>query len=271
MINHARTLLLNRNGNSRPPLGTYGEEYVESAFRELIVPPSVAAVRAILFGKSPDAFTVNYRLAQYTNLLHASEFGAAYVNDLDDRVTYRAQSGLYTAKFDNETVSVSSGASTIEFFDTFAGDDYLGHNLQVWRVKFLEDGGGEGVVTCTRLDAVATVTNTTVNHSSTAGTSWSTRFSIGNSGVKARMFNGSSGTVATVNYIVELRNRPSRTLGQIAAQLLDVNGAVDDICEGGSVEPYRTFLNLFNDAYNTAEKLVGVLLATIYRTEALRG
>lgn len=87
MINHARTLLLNRDGARRPPPTFFMEEYVDPGFSTLRTTGALGTVYSALIGLGADDAFANYRLWQYMNVLHSTEF-ASYVYALDKRVTY---------------------------------------------------------------------------------------------------------------------------------------------------------------------------------------
>lgn len=87
MINHARTLLLNRDGNSGVGYNAPGEEFVDPKFVAKQVPPFLSTALARMFGAAPDRLYLNYRLWQLMSLLHTSEL-EEFVLALDPRVTY---------------------------------------------------------------------------------------------------------------------------------------------------------------------------------------
>ena len=83
MINHVRTLLLNQTGGSP----VRGEQYVPPEFAEIPLSTQLMNVREQLFGTNPSRETLNYRLAQYLTLIHATEL-REFVTALDPRLTY---------------------------------------------------------------------------------------------------------------------------------------------------------------------------------------
>lgn len=86
MINHARTLLLNKPGRLFQP-GTLGEEYIPAAYSTITLPSYLQAPHDIIFGTNPDKVFENYRLAELLNVIHSTEF-AEFIYRLDPRVTY---------------------------------------------------------------------------------------------------------------------------------------------------------------------------------------
>jgi hypothetical protein len=93
VINHVRTLLLNRDGEGNSP--GPGEEYTPPAYREVELPPELQKVRDVLFGASPDRRMLLYRLRQFMALLHSTPLSPFVTMD-DPRITYRldAEPGL---------------------------------------------------------------------------------------------------------------------------------------------------------------------------------
>lgn len=85
MINHARTLLMNVNGNQA--VSEPGEQYVPIEFSASSLPTYLQLIRSRLFGASPDRAMLNYRLAQYMSVLNTTRM-RDFVTELDPRITY---------------------------------------------------------------------------------------------------------------------------------------------------------------------------------------
>jgi len=85
MINHARTLLLNKSANTYQP-GTLGEEYVPP-YSALTLPSYLTLPRKILLGTDPDKVFLNFRMHELLNLIHQTEL-SEFVYALDPRITY---------------------------------------------------------------------------------------------------------------------------------------------------------------------------------------
>src|SRR5512137_2784346 len=115
MINHARTLLLNKDGNKRPGADFYLEEFVDPSFRALSYSQELTELRAVLVGRSPDDGYLNFRLRQYMTLLDSTEF-VSYVTALDKRITYTGQSPDVQRSYNKATAlqaeSTSSSSSS---------------------------------------------------------------------------------------------------------------------------------------------------------------
>jgi len=93
MINHARTLLLNESGATRPAPDFFMEEYVDSKYGQLSLPAYLTQARMPLFGAGADIAYKNYVMRLVMTLLHSTEF-VSYVYALDSRVTYLNRSSI---------------------------------------------------------------------------------------------------------------------------------------------------------------------------------
>lgn len=87
MINHARTLLLNRRARDNHITTDTAAEYVPTEFFPVNLTNELRLVRRVLFGSNPDQRFINLRLRELMGYVHQTEF-AQYVYDLDPRVTY---------------------------------------------------------------------------------------------------------------------------------------------------------------------------------------
>lgn len=98
MINHARTLLLNKSSAEYAP-GDLGEEYLPPDYRAVVLPTKIDLARKIIFGADPDPDFVNFRLFELLSLIHNTEL-AEFIYALDSRVTYwpRQQTDFYQAQ-----------------------------------------------------------------------------------------------------------------------------------------------------------------------------
>lgn len=86
MINHARTLLLNQ-ARRHTHYSDVGYEYVPPEFRPVDLPPTLAMVRQLLFGSTPDNYFLNYRCRELLSYIHTIGL-VEYLYKFDPRVTY---------------------------------------------------------------------------------------------------------------------------------------------------------------------------------------
>lgn len=82
MINHTRTLLINRLYTADA-----GSIYRPSEYTVRTSAKAIEPIRQILFGFDPDNLFVEYRAYQYMKLLHSSPL-ARFILDADTRLTY---------------------------------------------------------------------------------------------------------------------------------------------------------------------------------------
>lgn len=87
MINHARTLLLNRRASDNHITTDTAAEFVPAEFFPVNFTNELRLVRRVLFGSNPDQRFINLRIRELMGYVHQTEF-AHYVYDLDPRVTY---------------------------------------------------------------------------------------------------------------------------------------------------------------------------------------
>jgi len=261
MINHARTLLLNRPSESSPGNNFPGEHVIPIDYPRLDLPTYLDRIRERLFGSDPDRAMLNYRLQQFMTLLHASQY-EGYVTALDNRITY-----LDTGRRDlfDEGLFVPS-ANPI---GTTSGPIYLqGKPESPDAVGRLYNQHAVEVMTPTsiRVSTFAPGTRQTTT-TVTFANSLSSPVALGGSGYSVLVGNDTPGSKWTFDFY----QRPTWSLGEITLTLrsigeptlLQLFGVTND-------EPYNTFKSLWNKNMETPDSLVGLLLAVIYRTDEER-
>lgn len=98
MINHIRTLLLNRS-SAQIDTAALGHEFVPPDFRQVALPQELTRVRSVLFGSNPDSVGMNYRLRQFMPFLHSPGM-LSFTTDPDNRITYQnTDSAFFTAAY----------------------------------------------------------------------------------------------------------------------------------------------------------------------------
>ena len=260
MINHARTLLLNADGTTSPGSTFFGEEFVSPTFRELELPTYLNLIRERLFGSRADRSMLNYRGWQFMRLLHSMEL-EQFVLDLDSRVTY--VDSLRTDLFTPETYVPHVNQIAGEPAELFIQDgpespDLVGQMRHRYRVNILS--ATTVAVTQQSLPQGQVISDFTL----TDGIS--ERIALGDSGYGFLL----STQFPSAEWIVEVLNRPTFDLGQIAVSLETVGEPVlIQLFGTASEEPFKTFLNLWNDSNEVPWKLGGFLLAAIYRTDEI--
>lgn len=135
MINHARTLLLNRPGASRPLPTYYLEEYVDPAYQALALPSYLAGVRDALLGQNPDNAYANFRLWEIFRTIDSTEY-AHYVTDFDPRVTYRRRRSVVAIGETTNYIPTTVGNLTKLSFAGKLGPSISTNRLQFdWQVQ----------------------------------------------------------------------------------------------------------------------------------------
>jgi len=258
MINHARTLLCNIDGATRPGLGVYGEEYIPIDFVVLPLPSYLANLRTIIFGTDTDNLFLNYRASECMHLLHATKF-AAYIMDLDTRYTYDlTDKSFFDTDFGTSLLTLQAVADlTPSVLNRFVGNDAKGRSMEQWDVRI-----AGGVVTRKNIRTGATSIDAW-----SLSDSLSPRYNLPGSDLDIRfitpgvlMGDGHWQVTATSKpsgfYDLEARLRVS---GQAASAALFVDS-----------EPYKTFKNLWETHPLFTYRLSGMLLAMIYKMETIR-
>lgn len=138
MINHFRTLLLNRNGRPVTPLTTPGEEFVDPQFIAREPPVYLRAPLQLLFGNRPDRVYLNYRLRQLLQMVHETEL-EEYVLAFDSRVTYSFENDEFLTSVFVPEVNRYAGDSLLTLTGEHIGDDGPGITRQEWQVEVAPD------------------------------------------------------------------------------------------------------------------------------------
>ena len=256
MLNHARTLLLNRDATASLGATFPGEELVPAGFRELSLPAYLRNIRTKLFGSTPDRFMLNYRLRQFMTLLHATPL-AQYVTALDSRLSYLD-----------------------------AGDDLLQQSFRpaaktpTTDIAIIGDGEPPDMTgLCHYCFGLEVAPGGFLAYQIAPPTAWTASGQLD----RSELAEAAGVLLARTGYSVLLLSkteasyridgflRPQWSLGEIAAavqsssepDMLQLFGTTAD-------EPWQTFRNLWYHHRELPYRLGGLLLAIIYRTEELR-
>jgi hypothetical protein len=257
VINHFRTLLLNRSGSSKGFVNRLGEEFIPPEFRALNLPNYLAKPRQILFGNQPDWLFGNYRIRQLLAIVHATSL-AEYVTAFDNRITYDVAN---PDMFENVFATTTKGDG-IRFAGRPGEPDGIGQSLRRWTISVVDDDTVRitQVLPSPRVDNIGfTLTN-----------GWSNLIKLGGDDFYFS-FNPSLGD----SWVVEQRLRPQRSLGELVANLEGATAPYWNEVFGigtlhGEEEPWKTFNNLWHDHPELPYRLGGFLLALVYSTERWR-
>jgi len=258
MINVARQLLLNMP--SQKATGRPGEEYMPPDFQPLVLPSYISSIFGYLYGPRPDDMLKFYRVRQLLTVLHSTEF-VEYVTDLDHRFTYSP--GLADSDFAGlfgTYVAAREGTGTLTLLGSMPAADDIGIYHR-WLVSVID----ESRVAVSR--QTAPIASVTYDYSYTDDLS--SVFDISGDELRA-VFSADPGD----SWRVEAYAKPTRSLGDIAAQLQSVGsnmtmplfGLADNDIKS---EPYRTFYQLWTSHAEFPYRFSGFLLALLYRLWAL--
>ena len=258
MINHARTLLCNVSGASRPGLGMFGEEYVPANFVAQTLPGYLANLRTIIFGTDPDNLFLNYRAAECMHLLHSTKF-VTYLTDLDTRYTYDlADRSFFDTDFGTNLVTIQAVTDLIpSVLNRFVCNDAKGRAMEQWDVRI---AGG-------------TVTRKNIRTGATAIDAWaladslSPRYSLPGSDLDIRFITPGA-LLGDGRWQVTAAAKPAGFYGLEAK--LQNSGQAASALLFSETEPYKTFKNLWEQHPLFNHRMSGMLLAMIYRMEAIR-
>jgi hypothetical protein len=284
MVNHVRTLLLNRPARTTTPAG----EYVPPEARELTLPAYLVKVRAQLFGARPDAAMLDFRLRQYTALLHATALKEFLTID-DPRITY-TPGGRDPGDFPFRPAVSPIGHSQPLYL---GGGELLARNGQMVHEWLVEVSYSDPISTRFTAwdlfmyllvpessDSVDPVTTVRVDRRRPVPSSalyaidyvdaLSNEFPLAGAPLWAR-FSG-VGLESNMLWTVRCLGRPETDLGEIEANLAALGGDVMLRLFGEDPgEPQRTWKALWASQQPLAYRLGAVLLAVAWRTDQLRG
>jgi hypothetical protein len=119
MINHARTLLLNRKSTYFD--GIDSSEYIPPAFQPVVLSTGLKTIKNILIPSGLDKFGENYLAASIMKILHAPDI-ESYVNALDTRVTYLNKGESLSKMTDTPVAMTFSADSTCDVTPKYVVD-----------------------------------------------------------------------------------------------------------------------------------------------------
>ncbi len=259
MINHCRTLLLNRPGSTVILPNFIGEEFVPIDYVPARLSSQLQLVWDILFGTDPDRAMLNYRLRQYMSILHSTEL-EEFIYSFDERVTY-------WPIIDTQLYGGPSITPTAVQLNTPTKAFYLAGNIQSvqatsrlltqWNVT-VTDGSN---VTINQL----TTPLSTIVKPYTISNGLSNLIPLQNSYLQF-MFQAGIGSTWSVQSVA----RPALGLSDIILSLENLEAINSQFVFGTTFEePYKTFNEMWSTRSDIAYKLGGLLMALIFRMNAL--
>lgn len=285
MINHAYTLLRNAPGDLADPWS----EFSPPGFRPVVLDAALTAVRNVLFGTNPDAFHLNYRLRQYMTILHASDF-ADHVVAFDSRVTYWPFDSPAELRFGAFATGFRDAPPLEVIGDPPPADDATGRSIFTWRAAIVA-GGGEPI-------AWWPLSPFPFHQPLNAPPDGSSEFSMNIMAASttnqpppttrtALVFTaGYSSPTPLIGSTMAIRapasvklddawdivafSRPDRDIAVVVDNLESLGSATLGRLFSTTTEPNRSHAELWRSSRQVPDRLVGALLALIWRTEESR-
>ena len=258
MINHARSLILNRQAEGRPELGTFGEEYIPEGYRQLDYTGYLDRIRTALLGSAEDPLYQNYRLMQYMDVMHANQYTEEYLLGLDTRYTYRPfKKTFMDFDFSVEVEKLNVTSMTL----TTSGEPVVNETT------------GEALYRC----MVRTAAGPKIAVRMAKGTAWNYYdvTLVGEDATPVTLENGVilqlsvplGGWQVDADWLVTSMARPTRDLG-LTIEVVNGLGA------GATVGLFRdapeTYRNLWYEGASLVDQLGGILGAFAYKAEEVR-
>ena len=265
--NYARTLLLNVAGQDTT---CPGEELIPRAFRPVVLPPYLGAVREVLFGKNPDRFMLNYRARQLLPLLHSTPLYTG-IREIDSRETYDTTSSTFfdpqlflpqvaTAANPDAVSGETSQPAQLHVLGTPASPDLFGVcDYQFTVVNFGTESAPAYRISRSRPSAVVDIQNPVF------ADGYSSAMPLRDTGYQFRVSSFSTQNL----WSVSLRLRPTHTLSELAERLARLDNSVLGPLFFSSSAAYDAYRACWLQHPVPACRLGGLLLALVSRTHEL--
>jgi hypothetical protein len=256
MINHGRTLLLNRAGDKRPDPTYFLEDYVPTDFRPVKLPDALSRVYEALIGQADDAYA-NYQVWIVLRAIHATEYAGA-LTDLDPRITYLRERnvpdfGFRVLTTDRPAIEIHPSA---QFYQPALR----------WKLyhRWLMTMGAASLM------LVTDMTGEGVTQQIVTGTAGLTDPIVltGRDNLSVRL--GSYPVPLGAHWDLQGILQPSTGLTQIVTALERLGSLVEEEILGSNEAPYPTFKKLWKEHILLHYRLAGYMLGYIYKVEEVR-
>lgn len=259
MINHVRTLLMNRTREGYPP-DYPGEEYIQSDFIPKKLRLELQLAHRQLFGIDPDRLFLNYRVRQLLAIMHSTEL-EEFIYDFDPRVTYMPlvdDESMFDEVFVTTVKQVTGSGNTLYVSGehvTEPGDNRL---QQTWDVIVAED--------TIRVDKRSLPTDSVLHPASYNG-GLSNLIPLVGSGLSVRI---KEAPIAT-RWTIDSAAQPVDDVGQVLSRLeLSFGGdGLQLLFPAATQEPLTTLKNIWNKHYLSAYRYTALLLAMVYQIDEM--
>ena len=259
MINHGRTLLLNRKGAGRPPLTDFLEEYVPTDFSALSLPSGLQVVHDRLVPPGADDPFANLLMHAYMQLLHSTDLEDDLLA-LDPRITYDLARTAVESRA--QTTYYSSVAGTTLIFSGQVSASMKTPQLSMeWTLE---------AVTANRVKAVRVPTGATLYTDVTVTDNTTSPIALPDQRDYTACAGNLPGALPVgAQWDIRTFVVPHVDASEILAGL-DAMGDEALLALFPSREPYLTYKRLWQEHVYAEYRLGGVLLAFIYRAEEVR-
>ena len=262
MINHGRTLLLNRPGRNRPPPTYFLEEYVPVEFAKLILPGGLSIVQAKLIPIGSDDAFANLLMHAYMQLLHSTDL-AQDLLALDPRFTYDLDRSAVGVPPDTSyrALTASTQLLPLVFSGTVTASRKVPQLYTNWGLYVTDTWQ----VTAMRLrDRATKVTTVTITDGATSPIDLP-----GQSDYKVCITQAAGGLPLDGQWSIQTFVVPHVDCSEILADV-DRMGSEAQVALFPNTEPYLTYRKMWTDHVYPAYRLGGVLMAFIRRAEEVR-
>ncbi len=233
MVNDVRTLLANIDGQgfATGP----GEEYTDPTFRAVPLSANLRAVRAAIFGQSPDRRTVMIRTRQLLAAIH-STWLVEYVTARDPRLTYLPfDPAAVVFQPSLAVVAVGGHGFELVLIGSPPGEDQAGRTSSAWLVTVIATGGG--VATVRIVKTSATLAPTDLEVSFTNGLS--APFTVPGTLLALRIRDDA---IVDTTWLIKSEAMPATDLGVITARLATVGEPpLIELFGVSADEPYKSW------------------------------
>jgi len=264
MFNHARSLLMNLDGDSVSQREVYpGDVIIPAEYRAVSLPSYLESMRQQLFGAMPDRAFLNYRVFQLLQLAESTEL-RNWFHTFDTRLTYRldAITSVFSPDVFYPVVTPAAGnTAKLTLHGEGMSPDMLGRSRFEYSVEVTD---------------VNTVTVTHVTGLSGAKTyvqvvelveQLSPLIELPLSGYSVRLSGLQLGNFWNIIGFLQ----PTSTLPGIETTLRQIGETnLVQLFGLAGTEPYTTFQNCWERHPDFAYRLTGLVAAVVHRTEEYR-
>jgi hypothetical protein len=251
LINHVRTLLLNRRREGHR-LTEAGEEYIPAEYVPKTLTAALRLIHSSLFGGNPDRLFLNYRMRQIMQLIHATPLAGDLLVD-DPRITYLPfKDDFFDGVFRTHVVQIAGTARQFDIIGEHVSNMGTGLSRQVWDVIVEAD---DEVTVVKRRGVVTTAVTSVVDDSPVE---------LIGSGLRLFLHGAEEGTQLRIESFA----RPAFDVATVLSGTAAVLGqhGIDDIFPPIATGPVAVWKRIWNDHPDAMMKFAAMLLATAYRT-----